>query len=99
REDLPNAIALNSSLFNVARLIGPTVAGLVIVARGPAACFVVDAISYTAILGSLLAMRETKRRAARGLAHPLEELRAGLQYVAGQPALRASLFMVASTSF
>src|SRR5690606_16196393 len=38
-------------------------------------------------------------RAARGLAHPLEELRAGLQYVAGQPALRASLFMVASTSF
>jgi MFS family permease len=99
RDDLPNAIALNSSLFNVARLIGPTVAGLVIVAQGPAACFVADAISYTAILASLLAMRETKRRAARGLAHPLDELRAGLHYVAGQPALRASLFMVASTAF
>lgn len=99
REDLPNAIALNSSLFNVARLIGPTIAGALIVARGPAACFVADAFSYLGILGSLLAMRMPAQQSSRVLAHPLAELRSGLLYVRQSPALRASLLMVAATSF
>jgi MFS family permease len=99
RTDLPNAIALNSSLFNVARLIGPTLAGFLIVARGPAACFVVDAVSYVAILASLVAMRLPRRKVTRALAHPIAELRAGVRYVVRMPALRASLFMVAATAF
>jgi MFS family permease len=99
RTDLPNAIALNSSLFNVARLIGPTLAGLVIVAHGPAACFVIDAFSYTAILAGLLAMRVPEQRARGTRPHPLAELRAGVRYVAGAPVLRSSLLMVAAAAF
>lgn len=98
RTDLPNAIALNSSMFNVARLIGPSIGGVLIVARGPAACFVIDAVSYAAILASLVAMRLPRRDASPARAHPLAELRAGVRYVAGEPALRASLIMVAATS-
>lgn len=99
KADLPNAIALNSSMFNIARLLGPMIAGPLIVVRGPTACFVADALSYAPILGSLLAMRLPLRRPPAVLAHPFTELRAGLQYVAGIPALRASLFMVAATAF
>lgn len=98
RAELPNAIALNSSMFNVARLIGPTVAGALIVARGPAACFVVDAISYAAILASLFAMRLPRWQAPAVHSHPLADLRAGVRYVAAMPALRASMLMVAATA-
>src|SRR5439155_7062341 len=68
KEDLSNAIALNSSLVNGARLIGPAVAGALIAVVGEAWCFVVDAASYVAVIASLLAMRlvrpvETKAHA------------------------------------
>src|SRR6478735_2027620 len=56
REDLPNAIALNSSLVNGTRLIGPSIAGVIIAVVGEAWCFMIDAISYIAVIGSLLAM-------------------------------------------
>jgi len=56
REDLPNAIALNSSLVNEARLVGPSVAGLLIAVAGEGWCFLVDAISYLAVIAALLAM-------------------------------------------
>src|SRR5439155_4792547 len=57
KEDLPNAIALNSSLVNGARLVGPSVAGILIALSGEAWCFVVDAVSYVAVVLALLAMR------------------------------------------
>ena len=57
REDLPNAIALNSSMFNSARLIGPAVAGLMIARVGEAWCFAIDAVSYFAVLIALLMMK------------------------------------------
>jgi len=56
REDLPNAIALNSSLVNAARLVGPSVAGLLIAAVGEGYCFLLDGFSYMAVIASLLAM-------------------------------------------
>src|SRR5262245_8645666 len=56
REDLPNAIALNSSMFNGARLLGPAVAGLLIAAAGEGVCFLIDAISYFAVIVALLMM-------------------------------------------
>src|SRR5690606_41785710 len=64
REDLPNAIALNSSMVNGARLIGPSFAGLLIALLGEAGCFAIDALSYVAVLGSLLLMRVRRRARA-----------------------------------
>src|SRR5262245_19525032 len=61
REDLPNAIALNSSLVNGSRLIGPSLAGVVIALTGEAWCFVIDAVSYVAVVAALLAMRVPRR--------------------------------------
>src|SRR5438477_872408 len=57
REHLGNAIALNSSMFNLARLIGPAIGGFVVAAYGAAACYAIDGISYAAVILSLLAMR------------------------------------------
>lgn len=61
REDLPNAIALNSSMFNSARLIGPAVAGGLIAVLGAGACFLIDGLSYIAVILALLAMRVKSR--------------------------------------
>src|SRR5690242_17693282 len=60
RNDLPNAIALNSSMVNASRIIGPSVGGILIAAFGEAWCFTVDAISYIAVLASLIAMQIDK---------------------------------------
>jgi MFS family permease len=102
REDLGNAIALNSSMFNLARLIGPSVAGLVIVTGGPGLCYALDAVSYLPIIAGLLLMRLTPRAPRAGQRHPLAELAAGLRYVANAAALRAPLMLVpviAATGF
>src|SRR5947209_2080436 len=56
REDLPNAIALNSSMFNGARLLGPSVGGILIALVGEGGCFLIDGFSYLAVIVSLLAM-------------------------------------------
>jgi MFS family permease len=57
REELPNAIALNSSLFNTARIVGPALAGILIAAVGSGWCFAINTVSFVAVLGGLLAMR------------------------------------------
>ncbi len=62
REDLSNAIGLNSSMFNGARLIGPAIAGFLIAAVGEGICFLLNALSYVAVLAALLAMRLRPRR-------------------------------------
>ena len=62
REDLANAIALNSSMFNAARLVGPSVAGVMIATAGEAWCFLVDGVSYIAVIIALLAMKDVKRK-------------------------------------
>jgi MFS family permease len=98
KRDLPNAIALNSSMFQVSRLIGPTIAGFIIVARGPGLCFVLDAASCVPILGSLLAMQLPPRTARKLNPHPIAELRSGLRYAWGRPAVRSSLLMVAASA-
>ncbi|HEX5499586.1 MAG TPA: MFS transporter, partial [Thermomicrobiales bacterium] len=56
-DDLTNAIALNSSLFNAARIVGPAVAGVLLATVGTAACFAIDAVSYIAVIGGMLMMR------------------------------------------
>ena len=98
KKDLGNAIALNSTLFNLARLTGPSVAGLVIVAGGAGGCYLLDALSYAPILISLAVMKLPRRVAASSRAHPWDELRAGWRYAAATPSLRAPLILVAVMS-
>lgn len=101
KDDLPNAIALNSSLFNAARLVGPAIAGLLIAVSGPGLCYLLDATSYAAILTSILAMRIPRRRrkASDRHNHPLTDLRIGFKYVRNHPSLQASLIMVPMIAF
>jgi MFS family permease len=60
RDELPNAVALNSSLFNTARIVGPALAGVLIAAAGAGWCFAINAVSFLAVLAALLAMRVTE---------------------------------------
>lgn len=98
REDLPNAIALNSSLVNVARLIGPSIAGVLIGLFGEGICFALDASSYLAVLAALLAMRiKTPERPPRSTRF-VSELREGFAYVSTFVLIRDLLLLLACVS-
>ncbi len=99
RADLPNAIALNSSMVNAARLLGPSVAGVLIAAFGEGWCFAIDALSYLAVLASLLMMRLRPRAVTAVHKRVLIELREGFRYVAGFAPIRAILILLAVVSF
>lgn len=99
KEHLGNAIALNSSMFNLARLVGPALGGFVIVAVGVGGCYVVDALSYLAVVGSLLAMRLTTQAPLRTPRHPLVELKEGFSYAFRIKAIRAIVISLAAGSF
>ena len=98
RADLPNAIALNSSMFNAARLLGPSVAGALIALVGEGGCFLIDGLSYLAVIGSLLAMRITPRVREHRQQHVLTELKEGFQHAFHFPPIRAILGLVALVS-
>ena len=99
RKDLPNAIALNSSMVNGSRIIGPSIGGVLIAAVGEGWCFAVDAVSYVAVIASLLAMRiEPRHRHGAGEMHLLEELRHGWNYVFHSIPIRSALTLVAIVS-
>jgi MFS family permease len=97
RADLPNAIALNSSMFNGARLVGPSVAGLLIAWVGEGWCFALDAVSYLAVIASLLAMSVTPRARARVQGRVIHDLRDGFRYVSGFLPIRSILLLLALT--
>lgn len=98
REDLPNAIALNSTMVNGSRIIGPSIGGLIIAAVGEGWCFMIDAVSYIAVIVSLLAMRlpPFPRRAHGGAM--LDELRTGFRYVSRFAPVRTALLLLALVS-
>jgi MFS family permease len=98
RADLPNAIALNSSMVNGSRVLGPSLGGVVIAAVGEGWCFMLDAASYLAVLASLLAMRVSRDAAPRPDARVLDELRVGYRYVAGFAPVRSALLLLALVS-
>jgi MFS family permease len=81
RNDLSNAIAINSSMANGGRLIGPAIAGLVIGAVGEGWCFFIDGVSYLAVIASLLLMRIRPLELRRNTASMLEQMREGWDYV------------------
>jgi MFS family permease len=94
RQDLPNAIALNSTMVHGARLFGPAIAGLLIGWLGIGWCFLLDGISYIAVISALVAMRITPRP-PRSLASVREELREGWAYVRGFAPARILLLLMA----
>jgi MFS family permease len=97
RQDLPNAIALNSSIFNGARLVGPAIAGFAIAAVGEGWVIVLNGFSYLAVLGSLLAMRvPAAQRAPRGAV--LRRMGEGFRYAWHFRPVRAILALVATVS-
>jgi len=83
RDDLPNAIALNSSMVNAARLVGPSIAGILIAVAGEGICFLLNAVSYIAVIWSLLAMKVTKRQIEPQKRRVFHELKEGISYAAG----------------
>jgi MFS family permease len=99
RDDLPNAIALNSSMVNAARLIGPSIGGVLIAAVGEGWCFAADAASYVAVIASLLAMRISPPLPRASQAHVLVELRDGLRYIVSVVPIRSILLLLAFVSF
>ncbi len=98
REDLPNAIALNSSMFNGARLVGPAVAGILIAAVGEGVCFLLNAASYLAVIAALLAMKVPPRRGQGERRHVLHELREGFVFTFGFVPTRAIILLLALAS-
>ena len=98
RADLQNAIAINSSMVNAARLVGPSIAGVIIAALNEGWCFLIDGISYIAVIGSLLLMRVTAPRAARAAVGMAAQLREGWVYVAGFRPVRSILLLFAMVS-
>lgn len=98
RADLPNAIALNSSMVNAARLVGPSIAGIIIAVSGEGICFLLDGFSYLAVLTSLYFMRVRPQPAPKTLMSPLESLADGWNYVSRFAPVRAILLLMAIVS-
>ena len=98
RSDLSNAIAINSSMANGARLIGPAIAGIVIAAVGEGWCFLMDGVSYFAVIASLLVMRIKPMEIRRSASTMLEQMREGWDYVRTFRPIRTILLLFALTS-
>lgn len=98
RESLTNAIGLNSSMFNAARLVGPAVAGFLIAAVGEWFCFLLNAVSYVAVLGALLRISVPPRTANPKSQPVLSGLWEGLRYAAGFSPIRAILVLLSVLS-
>src|SRR5512139_49441 len=98
-EMLPNAIALNSTGFNVARVVGPAIGGLLVAAVGEGICFLLNAISYLAVLWGLWLIRVEPRAAVRGReASSAGALRAGVRYVLERRELARILLLIGAVS-
>jgi len=98
KKDLGNAIALNSSMVNIARLLGPSVAGILISAAGEGVCFFVNGISYVPVIASLLLMKIAPRNSEAHESRVWQELKDGFGYVSGFEPIGAILLMLALVS-
>ena len=94
REDLGNAIALNSFLFNGARLVGPSVAGILISILGEGMCFLLNSVSFLAVIIALLAMKMTPNKKDSEKTQVLQGLKEGFIYAFGFPPIRSILFFL-----
>lgn len=98
RDDLGNAIALNSSMVNAARLIGPSIAGILIASVGEGVCFLINAISYLAVIASLLLMTSTPKQIKPQAKHIFHELKEGFSYAFNFLPIKIILLLLALIS-
>jgi len=98
KADLSNAIAINSSMVNMARLVGPALAGMLIAVSSEGWCFLIDGVSYIAVIASLLAMRLHAPVVRRATTSTLTELKAGWTYVSEFLPVRTILLLFALVS-
>ena len=98
RRDLSNAIALNSSMVNAARLVGPALAGMIIAAAGEGFCFLLDGVSYLAVIVSLLAMQLAAQIVPRSGKRLRQDLAEGWTYVVESVPIRSILLLLALVS-
>lgn len=100
RDDLANAIALNSAMFNGARLIGPAIAGIVLATVGAGYCFLIDGLSYIAVICALLAMKLKPHVVALNIkGNSLQRLKEGFVYTFSFPPIRAIILLLSIVSF
>jgi MFS family permease len=97
RSDLTNAIALNSSMVNATRLLGPAVAGVIIAAVGEGLCFAIDAVSYLAVIASLLMMK-IGRSESRNAGRVWDQLAEGWRYITDSVPIRSILLLMSLVS-
>jgi MFS family permease len=98
RQDMTNAIALNSSMFNMATVVGPAVAGVTYALIGPAWCFMINALSFIAVIGALALMRLTASAHRKRSTAALADLKEGLRYTASNVMIRTLITVAAVTS-
>ncbi len=98
KEDLPNAIALNSSIFNGARVVGPAIAGFALAWKGPAWCFFLNGVSFLAVIGALLAMRIVKRESKKEAGSPFQSLMQGFRFAMSDLPIRSTLLLLSMLS-
>jgi MFS family permease len=94
KDELTNAVAINSTTFNAGRILGPALAGVMITAVGTGWAFIANAASSIAVLGALVAMRPAELFPARPVARAKGQLREGLRYVRGRPDLRLTMVLM-----
>lgn len=94
KEDLGNAIALNSMMFNGARLIGPSIAGLLLAATGEGICFLINAVSYIFVIGSLLKMQVINREVKKESGSFYAEMKEGFNYTFGFAPIRHLILLL-----
>jgi MFS family permease len=97
RDDLMNAIALNSSMFNAARVVGPSIAGVLVAWKGEGWCFFTNAVSYIAVIAGLMAMK-VERKAAVHVPSSLEHIAEGFRFARQRAPIRAILLLIALVS-
>jgi MFS family permease len=95
KEDLANAIAINATMFNGARLIGPAIGGLLISRVGEGYCFLIDGLSYIAVIMALLAMKFKPKDISIMTGNPFQKIKEGFDYAFGCPPIRAILILSA----
>lgn len=98
REDLTNAIALNSTIFNSATAIGPAVAGITYALVGPAWCFMINGVSFLAVIAALWRMRLKAGEREVSQSSAFQDLREGFRYVFGHPMIRTLISLIVVTS-
>jgi MFS family permease len=94
-EAVTNAVGLNSAMFNMARVLGPAVGGVLIQTVGTSTCFVLNAVSFLAVIAGLVAMRASELHPAVRAERAKGQLREGLRYAWSDPTLRMVLLMIA----